>query len=107
MPQRGGWALAPSRRTAPSGRTRSNCRARAACGTRSLPPTPPSQPPAHPPPPAPPPPLSYADTQRHRLGPNYLMIPVNAPRCPARNNHHDGLMNFAHRDEEVNYFPSR
>lgn len=51
--------------------------------------------------------FSYADTQRHRLGPNYLMIPVNAPRCPARNNHHDGLMNFAHRDEEVNYFPSR
>lgn len=46
-------------------------------------------------------PRSYADTQRHRLGPNYLMLPVNAPRCPARNNHHDGLMNFAARDEEV------
>lgn len=29
------------------------------------------------------------------------MLPVNAPRCPARNNHHDGLMNFAARDEEV------
>ncbi|KIY96954.1 catalase [Monoraphidium neglectum] len=51
--------------------------------------------------------FSYADTQRHRLGPNYLMIPVNAPKCPARNNHHDGFMNFAARDEEVNYFPSR
>ena len=24
--------------------------------------------------------FSYADTQRHRLGPNYLMLPVNAPR---------------------------
>jgi hypothetical protein len=56
----------------------------------------------HPRPVAPvPPPPSYADTQRHRLGPNYLMLPVNAPRCPARNNHHDGFMNFAARDEEV------
>eukprot|EP00891_Asterochloris_glomerata_P000316 jgi/Astpho2/316/Aster-02200 len=51
--------------------------------------------------------FSYADTQRHRLGPNYLMIPANAPKCPHHNNHHDGLMNFMHRDEEVNYFPSR
>jgi len=24
--------------------------------------------------------FSYADTQRHRLGPNYLMLPVNAPK---------------------------
>lgn len=51
--------------------------------------------------------FSYADTQRHRLGPNYLMLPVNAPRNQYHNNHHEGLMNFAHRDEEVNYFPSR
>ncbi|KAI4977347.1 hypothetical protein ZWY2020_057259 [Hordeum vulgare] len=51
--------------------------------------------------------FSYADTQRHRLGPNYLMLPVNAPKCAHHNNHHDGLMNFIHRDEEVNYFPSR
>lgn len=46
--------------------------------------------------------FSYADTQRHRLGPNYLMLPVNAPKCPHHNNHHDGFMNFMHRDEEVN-----
>ena len=51
--------------------------------------------------------FSYADTQRHRLGPNYLMLPANAPRCAHHNNHHDGLMNFLQRDEEVNYFPSR
>jgi catalase len=51
--------------------------------------------------------FSYADTQRHRLGPNYLMIPVNAPQCAHHNNHHDGLMNFMTRSEEVNYFPSR
>ena len=24
--------------------------------------------------------FSYADAQRHRLGPNYLLLPVNAPR---------------------------
>ncbi|KAL6503762.1 catalase A [Orobanche gracilis] len=51
--------------------------------------------------------FAYADTQRHRLGPNYLQLPVNAPKCPHHNNHHDGFMNFMHRDEEINYFPSR
>ena len=45
--------------------------------------------------------FSYADTQRHRLGPNYLMLPANAPKGAHHNNHHDGLMNFMHRDEEV------
>ncbi len=45
--------------------------------------------------------FSYSDTQRYRLGPNYLMLPVNAPKCPHHNNHHEGLMNFMHRDEEV------
>ena len=51
--------------------------------------------------------FSYADTQRYRLGANYLMLPVNAPKCPFHNNHHDGAMNFTKRSEEVNYFPSR
>jgi len=40
----------------------------------------------------------------HRLGPNYLQLPVNAPHCAHHNNHHDGFMNFMHRDSEVNYF---
>ncbi|XP_065622108.1 catalase isozyme 1-like [Quercus suber] len=51
--------------------------------------------------------FSYSDTQRHRLGPNYLQLPVNAPKSAHHNNHHEGFMNFMHRDEEVNYFPSR
>ncbi|TLO73447.1 catalase, partial [Acinetobacter baumannii] len=51
--------------------------------------------------------FAYSDTQRHRLGPNYLQLPVNAPKCAHRNNHYDGNMNFMHRDEEVDYFPSR
>ncbi|KAL7247448.1 hypothetical protein ACSBR2_002376 [Camellia fascicularis] len=29
------------------------------------------------------------------------------PKCAHHNNHHEGFMNFMHRDEEVNYFPSR
>lgn len=51
--------------------------------------------------------FAYSDTQRHRLGPNYMLLPVNAPKCPHHNNHHDGYMNFTHTDEEVDYFPSR
>lgn len=51
--------------------------------------------------------FSYADTQRYRLGANYLTLPVNAPKCPFHNNHHDGTMNMTKRSEEVNYFPSR
>ncbi|WOG97709.1 hypothetical protein DCAR_0417050 [Daucus carota subsp. sativus] len=51
--------------------------------------------------------FSYSDTQRYRLGPNYLQLPVNAPKSLHHNNHHDGIMNFMFRDEEVNYFPSR
>lgn len=51
--------------------------------------------------------FSYADTQRYRLGPNYLQLPVNAPRCPFHNNHYDGAMNMVQRSSEVDYFPSR
>ncbi|KAJ4702284.1 Catalase [Melia azedarach] len=51
--------------------------------------------------------FAYGDTQRYRLGANYLMLPVNAPKCAHHNNHYDGFMNFMHRDEEVDYFPSR
>jgi catalase len=51
--------------------------------------------------------FSYSDTQRHRLGPNYLTLPVNAPKSNHHNNHHEGFMNPTIRDEEVNYFPSR
>jgi len=50
--------------------------------------------------------FSYSDTQRHRLGPNYLMLPINAPKCSYHNNHHDGFMNFMHRQSEINYLPS-
>lgn len=51
--------------------------------------------------------FGYGDTARHRIGPNYLMIPANAPKCAHHNNQYDGFMNFMRREEEVNYFPSR
>ncbi|KAK2076073.1 Carnitine O-acetyltransferase mitochondrial [Prototheca wickerhamii] len=51
--------------------------------------------------------FSYADTQRYRLGGNYLLLPVNAPKCAHHNNHYDGVMNTVQRSEAVNYFPSR
>jgi len=51
--------------------------------------------------------FSYPDTQRHRLGGNYLMLPVNAPRCPFHNNQQDGVMNFMKRSSAINYFPSQ
>jgi len=50
--------------------------------------------------------FSYPDTQRYRLGGNYLMLPVNAPRNNHFNNMHNGEMNFMHRSSEVNYWPS-
>ena len=50
--------------------------------------------------------FSYADTQRYRIGANYLQLPINAAKCPFMNRQYDGAMNFMHRSSEVNYFPS-
>ncbi len=36
--------------------------------------------------------FSYSDTQRHRVGPNYLQLPINAPETPAATNQRDGRM---------------
>ncbi|KAK9865690.1 hypothetical protein WJX84_005180 [Apatococcus fuscideae] len=49
---------------------------------------------------------AYADAQRYRIGDNYLLLPINQPKCPYHNNHNEGLMNFMIKDEEVNYWPS-
>lgn len=38
--------------------------------------------------------FSYADTQRHRLGANYLQLPVNRPQVPVNNNQRDGTMQY-------------
>nr|QFQ66295.1 catalase [Phanerochaete pseudomagnoliae]QFQ66361.1 catalase [Xylaria sp.] len=51
--------------------------------------------------------FAYSDTQRYRLGTNYLQLPVNAPKCPHHNNHYDGFMTPMIREGEVDYFESR
>ncbi len=51
--------------------------------------------------------FSYADTQRHRLGPNYLQIPVNQPLAAIKNNQRDGAMQYAsYGGGTVNYEPN-
>ena len=51
--------------------------------------------------------FSYADTQRHRLGANYLQLPVNRPHVPVNNNQRDGAMQYApYGGGTVNYEPN-
>ena len=51
--------------------------------------------------------FSYADTQRHRLGPNYLQIPINSPKVGVSNNQRDGSMQYAPGfSGTVNYEPN-
>ena len=45
--------------------------------------------------------FAYSDAQRYRLGANYQLLPVNAPKCPYKNTHYEGTMNITQRDEEV------
>jgi len=51
--------------------------------------------------------FSYPDTQRHRLGPNYLNIPINCPYAPVRNYQRDGWMQTRQQTSTINYFPNR
>ncbi len=55
--------------------------------------------------------FSYSDTQRYRVGPNYLQLPVNSPKhADVHTNQRDGLM--AHHVDDggtnphINYEPS-
>lgn len=51
--------------------------------------------------------FSYADTQRHRLGPNYLEIPINRPKVEVSNDQRDGAMQVATGfSGTVNYEPN-
>jgi catalase len=50
--------------------------------------------------------FSYADTQRHRLGPNYLQLPINRPTEAVNNNQRDGAMQLGKFSGPVNYEPS-
>jgi len=54
--------------------------------------------------------LSYSDTQRYRVGPNYLQLPINRPKTHVATNQRDGQM--AHFEDvpganpHINYEPS-
>ncbi|GLI04780.1 catalase [Paenibacillus tyrfis] len=50
--------------------------------------------------------FSYPDTQRYRLGTNYLQIPINCPYAPVRNHQRDGAMNVKQDTSKVNYEPN-
>ncbi|CAA9491031.1 MAG: Catalase KatE [uncultured Solirubrobacteraceae bacterium] len=54
--------------------------------------------------------FSYSDTQRYRVGPNYLQLPVNRPKAPVRTNQQGGQMSYGRDDvganPHVNYEPS-
>lgn len=56
--------------------------------------------------------FSYSDTQRYRVGPNYLQLPINRPRTAVATNQRDGQMAY-HVDgldvganPHVNYEPT-
>ena len=51
--------------------------------------------------------FSYPDTQRHRLGTNYLQLPINRPKVQVDNNQRDGAMQYApFGGGTVNYEPN-
>ena len=50
--------------------------------------------------------FSYTDTQRYRLGANYLQVPINRPRVPVDNNQRDGAMQIGEFSGPVNYEPN-
>ncbi len=50
--------------------------------------------------------FSYADTHRHRLGGNFMQLPVNAPRVAVVNNNQDGPLSVKLPTSNINYFPS-
>lgn len=50
--------------------------------------------------------LAYGDTQRHRLGANFLQIPVNCPYVSVSNYQRDGPQVIHNQDGAPNYFPN-
>ncbi|GIO32513.1 MULTISPECIES: catalase [Paenibacillus] len=51
--------------------------------------------------------FSYSDTQRYRIGPNYLQLPINCPFAKVSNNQRDGAMPFKQQSDRINYEPNR
>ena len=49
--------------------------------------------------------FSYPDTHRHRIGPNYLQLPVNRPQSEVNSYNRDGAMRYANPPDPV-YAPN-
>lgn len=50
--------------------------------------------------------FSYFDTQRYRIGANFLQVPVNAPKVAVNTNNQDGAFSNRKKKSDVNYQPS-
>jgi catalase len=50
--------------------------------------------------------FAYADTHRHRIGPNYLQLPVNQPKVPVQSYDFDGAMRYAFHPGQPVYSPN-
>ncbi|ATP41904.1 catalase [Solibacillus sp. R5-41] len=53
--------------------------------------------------------FSYSDTQRHRVGTNYLQLPINAPKKQVATNQRGGQMQYkvqTNKNPHINYEPS-
>jgi catalase len=50
--------------------------------------------------------FAYSDTHRHRIGANYLQLPVNRPRVEVNTYTQDGPMAFEHRADDPVYAPN-
>ncbi len=50
--------------------------------------------------------FAYADTHRHRIGPNYLQLPVNRPKVEVNTYTQDGPMAYEHRGDDPVYAPN-
>ncbi|MFG6101959.1 catalase [Leptothoe sp. EHU-05/26/07-4] len=51
--------------------------------------------------------FSYADTHRHRLGANHMMLPINRPQVDVINGNQEGPGNIGRSSSDVNYEPNR
>jgi catalase len=50
--------------------------------------------------------FSYPDTHRHRIGTNYLQLPINRPHCPVHSYNKEGAMRYEHSGDQPVYAPN-
>jgi catalase len=50
--------------------------------------------------------FSYPDTHRYRIGPNYLQLPINAPKVEVHSYNKDGAMRYRHNGNQPVYAPN-